>query len=233
MRAFSPPDPALVLADVKVVRPRVAAGADGSTLNCGVSPGERFGRLSLEDFVETAFPGDGPGGPTPKKVSSRKDWSISTALRLRRIGPLPHDHFPRWEAIVLGIGIDWAEEFHVVALGRPDVGVIEIARVQHRPAAVAALVAKITRLEPDPAKVRVVIEPRHGLLVERLVEAGDVVVPVNPEVIARRRGPAKKKDDAEDARIACHLALDRFAPGNPLIPHGETAGEQQRHRPRR
>jgi hypothetical protein len=51
------------------------------------------------------------------------------------------------------------------------------------------------------------------------------VVPVNPEVIARRRGPARKKDDAEDARIAGHLALDRFAPLNPLIPHGETAGE--------
>jgi transposase len=126
---------------------------------------------------------------------------------------------------VLGVGIDWAEEFHVVALGWPDEGVIEIARVQHSPAAVAALVAKVARLEPDPAEVRVVIETRHGLLVERLVEAGYVVVPVNPDVIARRRGPARKKDDAEDARIACHIALDRFAPLNPLIPHGETAGE--------
>jgi hypothetical protein len=73
---------------------------------------------------------------------------------------------------VLGVGIDWAEEFHVVALGRPDQGVIEIARVPHSPAAVAALVAKIARLEPDPAEVRVVIETRHGVLVERLVEAG-------------------------------------------------------------
>src|SRR5919204_3318102 len=61
-------------------RSLVQSGADGSTLHCGVSPGERFGRLSLEDFVETAFPGDGPGGPTPKRVSSREDWSISTAL---------------------------------------------------------------------------------------------------------------------------------------------------------
>ena len=94
---------------------------------------------------------------------------------------------------MLGIGIDWAEEFHVVALGWPDEGVIEIARVQHSPAAVAALVAKIARLEPDPAEVRVVIETRHGLLVERLVEAGYVVVPVNPDVIARRRGRPRKR----------------------------------------
>ena len=80
-------------------------------------------------------------------------------------------------------------------------------------------------LEPDPDQVRVVLETRHGLLVERLLEAGFVVVPVNPDLIARRRGPAKKKDDVEDARIACLLALDRFQPLRPLIPHGELAAE--------
>jgi hypothetical protein len=39
---------------------------------------------------------------------------------------------------VLGVGIDWAEEFHLVALGSPGEGVTEIVRVEHRPAAVAA-----------------------------------------------------------------------------------------------
>jgi len=52
-----------------------------------------------------------------------------------------------------------------------------------------------------------------------------VVVPVSPDVIARRRGPAKKKDNAEDARIACLIALDRFERLRPLLPHGEIAGE--------
>lgn len=50
-------------------------------------------------------------------------------------------------------------------------------------------------------------------------------MPVNPDLVARRRGPAKKKEDAEDARIACLLALDRFERLRPLIPHGELAGE--------
>ena len=126
---------------------------------------------------------------------------------------------------MLGVGIDWSEEFHLVALGRPGDGVIEIGRVEHNPAAVGSLIEKITALEPDPAEVRVVIENRHGMLVERLVDAGYVVVPVNPDLIARRRGPAKKKDDSEDARIACLLALDRFASLRPLIPHGDIAGE--------
>jgi transposase len=71
----------------------------------------------------------------------------------------------------------------------------------------------------------VVLETRHGMLVERLVEAGYTVLPVNPDLIARRRGPARKKDDAEDARIACLLALDRHTSLRPLIPHGELAGE--------
>ena len=126
---------------------------------------------------------------------------------------------------MLAVGIDWAEEFHLVALGRPGEGVFEVKRVEHSPQAVDALCARIAALEPNPAEVRVVLEARHGLLVERLVDAGYVVVPVNPDLVARRRGPAKKKDDAEDARIACLLALDRFERLRPLIPHGELAGE--------
>lgn len=126
---------------------------------------------------------------------------------------------------MLGVGIDWAEEFHLVALGRPGDGVFEVARVEHTPTAIDALVARIAAVEADPAEVRVVIETRHGMLVERLVDAGYVVVPVNPDLVARRRGPAKKKDDAEDARIACRIALDRFERLRPLVPHGEEAGE--------
>jgi transposase len=126
---------------------------------------------------------------------------------------------------MLAVGIDWSEEFHLVALGRPGDGVFDLRRVEHSPKAVDALVERIAQLEPDPAEVRVVLETRHGLLVERLLDAGYVVVPVNPDLVARRRGPAKKKDDAEDARIACLLALDRFERLRPLIPHGEIAGE--------
>jgi transposase len=127
--------------------------------------------------------------------------------------------------MVLGVGIDWAEDYHLVALGRPGEGVIAIHRVEHTPAAVEALLADIAALEPDPAEVRVVLETRHGVLVERLVDAGVVVLPVNPDLVARRRGPARKKDDAEDARICCVLALDRYTSLRPLVPHGELAAE--------
>src|SRR5205085_7005895 len=136
---------------------------------------------------------------------SREDWSISTAPCLHR----PSSSI-RKEAYVLGVGLDWAEDYHDVALGAPGKGVIEQFRIEHGPAGVARLVARCLALEPDPAEVRVVIETRHGLLVEALVDAGFTVLPINPDLVARRRGPAKKKDDAEDARICCLLALDQF-----------------------
>jgi hypothetical protein len=126
---------------------------------------------------------------------------------------------------VLGVGIDWAEAFHDVALGRPGEGVIEQFRIGHGPAGVARLTARCLELEPDPAEVRVVLETRHGLLVEALADAGFTVLPVNPDLVARRRGPAKKKDDAEDARICCLLALDSYLELRKLIPHGQAGAE--------
>ncbi len=126
---------------------------------------------------------------------------------------------------MLGIGIDWAEEFHDIAFGTQEKGVIEQFRIDHGPAGVTALIERALRHEPDPGEVRVVLETRHGLLVEALIDAGFTVVPVNPDVVARRRGPARKKDDAEDARICCLLALDRHAALKTLIPHGQIGGE--------
>ncbi|MGH3427984.1 MAG: IS110 family transposase [Mycobacteriales bacterium] len=126
---------------------------------------------------------------------------------------------------VLGVGIDWAEEFHDIALGTPEKGVIQQFRIEHTPAGVERLITRCLALEDNPAEIRVVLETRHGLLVEALVDAGFTVIPVNPDLVARRRGPARKKDDAEDARICCLLALDRHTTLRQLIPHGEIAGE--------
>src|SRR3990170_8960330 len=91
----------------------------------------------------------------PTRVSSREDWSISTAARLQRpvLSLVQLEGGP-----VLAVGIDWSEEFHLVALGKPSEGVFEVRRVEHSPKAVDALCARIAALEPDPAQVRVVLE---------------------------------------------------------------------------
>ncbi|MDP9343677.1 MAG: transposase [Actinomycetota bacterium] len=126
---------------------------------------------------------------------------------------------------MLGVGIDWAEDANQVALGRPGEGIVEEFSIAHRPEAVGRLIERIGALESDPGEVRVAIETKHGHLVEALVEAGYAVVPVNPDLVARRRGPARKKDDSEDARILCLMAMDRHTVLRPLIPHGEAAAE--------
>ena len=93
--------------------------------------------------METASPGDGPGGLTPKRLSSPEDCLSArrgASRGLRRPGRLG-TRFPARgvtkrktrEGDVLGVGIDWAEEFHLVALGSPGEGVIEVLRVEHRP----------------------------------------------------------------------------------------------------
>lgn len=175
--------------------------------------------MFFENCHETApLPGSGRG-LTPRRVSSFEDWSISTVLRPSRPSCALLTTTRKGGA-VLGVGIDWAEQFHDVALGSSERGVFEQFRFDHGPDGVDRLVRRCLELEPDPAEVRVVLETRHGLLVEALIDAGFTVVPVNPDLVARRRGPARKKDDAEDARICCLLALDRHAALKPLVPHG-------------
>jgi transposase len=200
-------------------RPVVVRAADGTTIPAVGSP---LGTLGL--LVPRGLTGDSVPGGRPWRPDAHKGVVPRGLVHQHGAAP-PSARSSIKGGTVLGVGIDWAEDFHLVALGRPGEGVLEVSRVEHAPDAVDALVARIVALEPDPAEVRVVLETRHGLLVERLVDAGFTVLPVNPDLVARRRGPARKKDDAEDARIACLLALDRFASLRPLVPHGELAGE--------
>ena len=126
---------------------------------------------------------------------------------------------------MLGVGLDWAEAFHVVAIGRPQTGVTEVCRIDHTPAGLAGLIDHLRGLEPTAEGVRVVLETRHGLLVEALLAAGFTVLPVNSDLVARRRGPARKKDDVEDARICCLLAIDPHTQLKPLVAHSPVAAE--------
>lgn len=68
---------------------------------------------------------------------------------------------------MLGVGIDWAESFHDVALGQPGTGVIEQFRIEHTVAGVNRLIARCVELEADPAEVRVVLETRTACSLRR------------------------------------------------------------------
>ena len=57
------------------------------------------------------------------------------------------------------------------------------------------------------------------------MEAGFTVIPINPDLMARRRRPARKKDDTEGARISCLLALDAYIELRALILHGQIGAD--------
>lgn len=85
------------------------------------------------------------------------------------------------------------------------------------------LVARCLDLEPDRAEIRVVLETRRGVLVETLLDAGFTLLLVNPDFGGASPWPGRK-DNAEDARICCLIALDEFMDLRKLIPNGQLAG---------
>ena len=59
-----------------------------------------------------------------------------------------------------GVGIDGAERFHPVALGRGEDGVFEVTRVEHTPTAVTAPISRIVGVPPQslPQRGRVNVQ---------------------------------------------------------------------------
>jgi transposase len=109
-------------------------------------------------------------------------------------------------------GIDWASERHAVcvldAAGKP----ISTFQVTHSADGLEQLVGRLRRLS-DPAELPVAIERPDGRLVDRLLEAGHPVVPVQPGAIKARRDAevlSGAKSDPGDAQvIAEYLRLRR------------------------
>jgi hypothetical protein len=81
-------------------------------------------------------------------VSSHEDWFISTTQRLPGPPRMMSVAGRKGERLVLGVGIDWAEEFHDIALGTPEKGVVEQFRIEHGPAGVDRLIGRCLALEP-------------------------------------------------------------------------------------
>src|SRR5438552_2320430 len=119
------------------------------------------------------------------------------------------------EGDVLGVGIDWAEEFHVVALGHLGEGVIEVLRVEHRPQAVADLVVTF------PAALAIAGEDLGATRILRLLErwptAQSLATASREEIIefgrAQRTGYLARFAD----KIAAALAEDHFTAPEHLV----------------
>lgn len=102
-------------------------------------------------------------------------------------------------------GVDWASEEHVVCVNDADGRMIEGRRYRHDERGIRALCARLLEL----AVALVAIERPDGLLIERLLDAGLIVVAIHPNQVAAMRprfSNAGGKSDSFDAFVLAELA---------------------------
>ena len=99
------------------------------------------------------------------------------------------------------VGIDWASEEHAVCAIDETARVVWRSKVSHTADGLAGLRRDLGRLAPA-SEIRVAIERPTGLLVDTLVDAGFVVVPLHPNAVKASRprySAAQGKTDVGDA----------------------------------
>jgi transposase len=118
------------------------------------------------------------------------------------------------------IGLDWGSVSHSVC-AVDDRGDIETRfEARHDQAGLADLVRRLTKFG-QPAQLKIAIERPSGLLVDTLVDAGFVVVPIHPNVVKAcrsRYSAAHAKSDGSDAYLLADLLRTdghRFEPLRP------------------
>ena len=114
----------------------------------------------------------------------------------------------RWRERTAFVGFDWATDHHDIVAVDQHGNVVEDFRIDDTAEGWRRLAQKLAKY-PDLA---VVIETSSGATVERLLEAGYAVYPVNPKAAKRyreRKAPSGTKTDRMDAwSLADALRLD-------------------------
>jgi hypothetical protein len=102
-------------------------------------------------------------------------------------------------------GVDWASEEHAVCVVDERGRIIEGRRYRHSESGIRALCARLVRLRV----ALVALERPDGLLIERLLDAGLVVVAVHPNQVKAMRprfSVAGGKSDSFDSFVLAELA---------------------------
>jgi transposase len=118
---------------------------------------------------------------------------------------------------IVRVGIDWAQETHAVCVLAADGSIDDRWETAHTAAGLAQLRRQLARYGA-PQTIHIAIERPSGLLVDTLVDAGFIVVPIHPNVLnaarPRYRAAGAKSDPGDAYMLADLLRTDghRFRP---------------------
>ena len=121
-------------------------------------------------------------------------------------------------------GLDWASRDHAVCVIDATGAVRDRFDITHDAAGLRELVARLRRYASTPARLPVAIERPSGLVVDALIEAGFIVVPIHPNVVKATRPRYRShgaKSDASDAYLLADLLRTDGARFRPLQPQSE------------
>jgi transposase len=102
-------------------------------------------------------------------------------------------------------GVDWASEEHAVSVHDGNGRIVEGRRYRHDERGIRALCARLLALEVE----MVAVERPDGLLIERLLDVGLMVIAIHPNQVAAMRprfSAAGGKSDSFDAFVLAELA---------------------------
>jgi transposase len=109
------------------------------------------------------------------------------------------------------VGVDWGSGAHAVCVIDAKGMVLDRFEVGHDRAGLAALVTRLQQ-HGAPGVIPIAIERPSGLLVDALVEAGFIVIPIHPNVVkacrSRYRAVAAKSDPGDAFILADILRTD-------------------------
>lgn len=125
------------------------------------------------------------------------------------------------EPLAALIGIDWADQYHEIAVQESGSPQVERLRLPHTPEAISAWLAAL-RARFDARPLGIAVETSRGPLIHALLEhTGVVLYPINPRSLKRFRetfAPSGAKDDVPDADLLRELLAkhrDRLRPWVP------------------
>ena len=119
------------------------------------------------------------------------------------------------------VGLDWAKDTHAVCVIDAEGAVVERFEVEHDRDGLRTFATRLKRWGL-PETLRIAVERPSGLLVDTLVEAGFVIVPIHPNVVKAcrsRYSTVHAKSDPGDAYLLADLLRTdghRFEPLRPL-----------------